>query len=386
MSVRKEIARIGKRGAQARVVIGTVRGAPCYVVEYRQRGKRKRAFFAYTRPGKVAAIAFAEGAMDPTPAAVPTVTLEGLFRAFAQSEFRSLRLNTRRIYTENWGHFERRAGPHTLADDAGMETCRKVCDELEAKGLAVNTIAGVFRTVRRVYRFGQEHELVQKARPLNYRYKVGKDQKPEIPAEYRGEEFRAILAQLPLEGATTWRAHAALALCGYQGVRQNAALHLKWSDVDFVGERIVWRAEFDKMGREWDQPLRKPVLELLAHLWTHRADGEWVFPASRKDSKSPVYSIQSLWLALVKAEKRAGITALKGRAGHGLRRMLAGDVAEVTGNATLGLQAIGDTDLRMAGRYVKKREDAMADAFERLDARDGNRTATRPTGDNSDAS
>ena len=46
---------------------------------------------------------------------------------------------------------------------------------------------------------------------------------------------------------------------------------------------------------------------------------------------------------------------------------VAGDVAAATGDAFLGLRAIGDTDPRMATRYVQNRDDRMVAAFAKLD-------------------
>jgi hypothetical protein len=44
-----------------------------------------------------------------------------------------------------------------------------------------------------------------------------------------------------------------------------------------------------------------------------------------------------------------------------------GEVHELTGDALLALQAIGDRDTKMVQRYLKTRHRRAADAFDRLD-------------------
>lgn len=107
----------------------------------------------------------------------------------------------------------------------------------------------------------------------------------------------------------------------------------------------------------------------VARFWADQlgVESEWVFPAARADNSEPVYSHQSLWHALRKAEKRAGLTKLAGRGAHGLRRMLAGDVWEETGDAKLAMDAIGDTDLRQMQNYLKDRPEKLKAAFDALD-------------------
>jgi hypothetical protein len=42
-------------------------------------------------------------------------------------------------------------------------------------------------------------------------------------------------------------------------------------------------------------------------------------------------------------------------------------VAERTGDAVLAMRSIGDTDVRMANRYLKPREDRIAAVFAEMD-------------------
>jgi integrase len=178
-----------------------------------------------------------------------------------------------------------------------------------------------------------------------------------------------------------------LSLCGYQGVRQNAALHLKWADVDVKAKRLHWRAQWDKMGRAWSQPMSRGAVKALrvARDWQRRLGytGPWVLPsqssarvtdkgrpsqvARLKPVRVETYSQQALWSALQSAQERAGVAKKRGQGAHGLRRMLAGDVWEATGDALLALHTIGDMDPRMASRYTQQRDERISAAFKQAD-------------------
>ncbi len=80
-----------------------------------------------------------------------------------------------------------------------------------------------------------------------------------------------------------------------------------------------------------------------------------------------MYGAQALWLALTKAEKRAGVPHRPFRAVHGFRRGVAGDVARGSGDAWLGVQYIGDRDPDRIAEYVQEREDALEGAVAMLD-------------------
>jgi hypothetical protein len=92
-----------------------------------------------------------------------------------------------------------------------------------------------------------------------------------------------------------------------------------------------------------------------------RPQSGWVNPGP----KGTPYTIQSLWAALLRAEEEAGVQKKKGRGGHGLRRLLAGDVAAVTGNPKMALDAIRDRDPRMLDRYVQRRDQPLREHWRR---------------------
>lgn len=382
---RRELFRMGRRGSLVRGVLGTNHGAAVCIVSYPTSGGRARAFFPATAQGKAEAKLFADAAYlrltDLGRAAPGPITLDELWRRFSESHFAHLRLRSRRLYDQYWKHFANFAGPHTLAGDATTETLERLRAAMDRKPYAVNTIMKTMNTVRMVFRWAEARELIGRNRVGLYVYRVAKEQRPVSPAEFRDEDFRALLATLKPDHGQFWRPLVALTLCGLQGARQHAVLHLRWDDVRWDTGQIRWDAAWDKNGVTWLQPMRagsRAALE-LARAWADRLylPGPWVLPGYSRRHPDQPYTIGALWRALVRAERLAGIPHLKGRGGHGLRRMLSGDVNELTGNAKLALEAIGDRDIRQATRYLKPREDAIRAVFDRLDARSDSETAAR---------
>ena len=160
-------------------------------------------------------------------------------------------------------------------------------------------------------------------------------------------------------------------ILGHQGVRASAALHLRWDDIDYEHEDVIWRAELDKVGREWRQALTWEMVSALtwARWWREKVGytGPWVFfslhrrsGAGRDGHARPgVYRVQSFWAALIKAERRVGVTHQPYRAAHGLRRMVSGEVLERTGDPVLAMHYIGDTDMKVMQKYLKRRDDRL---------------------------
>ncbi len=126
---------------------------------------------------------------------------------------------------------------------------------------------------------------------------------------------------------------------GHQGVRVRAALDLCWDDVDFEAGQLTWRPVFDKLGREWSQPMRLGTYSALltAKWWRDRAvlegtlvsaDSPWVFfstdarSSTRADGREVpgVCRIQAFWYALQQAERAAGVPHRELRAAHRFRR------------------------------------------------------------------
>lgn len=370
---RHTLATFGRRPHTVRVFVE--RGGLLVRVQWREQGRLRTESKPNTPENRRALRSFAQGvaeSLDAPNRARPRLRTGELFGRYAEAEFPALRPRTRALNADAWRKWVLAVGETVIAEDLGPDSMATLRAELERDGLAVRTIARVIRGIKVVYNWAEEHELIQRNRVSRYRYKVAKDKRPAKVAEYRQEEFAPLVGQLSLTSSRSWRAGAVLRVCGYQGVRQNAVLHLVPEDLDFAGGRIHWRPEWDKLGRDWWQPMRAPTREVLvqALAWRERLGytGRWLFWAPRNGDKP--FSAQSLWWSLTRAEQRAGIPHLPYRAAHGLRRMLAGDVLALTGNLKTAGDAIGDRDLQvLADSYLVGREDEVRSAFDRLDER-----------------
>jgi hypothetical protein len=79
------------------------------------------------------------------------------------------------------------------------------------------------------------------------------------------------------------------------------------------------------------------------------------------------YRIQSLAYHLEQAERRAGILHIEGRGLHGFRRMVAGDMYEILGDAELAMEFINDTSA-MTKTYILRRMPRIVKSAEAADA------------------
>lgn len=378
---RRVVFQRGRRGASVRVVVATHRGAGVFLCEFHDRtGARRRAYFPRSRDGRAQALAFAEGAwvelQRPAAPAAP-LTVRALMDRFAEEHLTGCRPSTVRLHRDAWRHLLLHVGGHTPAHlvtrDTMVELRRRLEDPRRPGGpLGVSTLAHLFGFLRQLFRWGEDANLLPASTVPRYVFRVAKEQRPAARAEYRREDWERIVAAV-----AAWRPRLALILIGQQGVRQHAALHLRWEDVDWANGTLTWRARWDKVGREWSQPMRRITRDALEVAWTAagRPVEGWVLPG--QDPARP-FTIQSLWWSLRRAETEAGVARVRGRAGHGFRRMLAGDVLEATGDAKLALDAIGDKDIRQAERYLQRRDDRVRRAFAQLDGEEvGDDLATR---------
>jgi integrase len=379
---RRDLAYFGRRGDAVRVFLAL--DGSLVRVQHSLRGRvcLTRSWPA-TAAGKREAVAWAETYYAERTSglgAAQDLTLYEVWQRFSGDQFPHLRERTRTLYEQHWELWMKQFRHVTPISHTSPQWPGQYRAAREAKGLGVRSIRSELGTVRTIYRWALAKEIISRNPLASYRFQVGKESRPESPAEFRRDEFTAILAQLDPRKASQWRAWCAIAICGLQGARQNAVLHLQPDDIvcGFHDERgvwqmgeITWRARWDKVGREWTQPLRlaSQVAIEIALEWRDRMgyDGPWLFPAGSTLNKGDAYDQQSLWWSLKEAEKRAGVEHQRGRSAHGLRRMLAGDVAAETGDFLMGLRAIGDTDPRRAAEYLKRRDDRTRDAFAALD-------------------
>jgi len=360
----KAIAVYGHHGHSVRVFPDAVRGI--VTVMWRVNGvRRKKSDWPNTTAGirdaKAWAKAFAEN--RHLPASVKrALTLRDIWERYSTAEFPHLRPRTQQNYTERWTEWERFVGRHFVAEDTTMEMIDDFRRARAKAKLAVNQTGEAIKIVKLVYRWAERRELITRNRVGLYRFKIAKEDRPKPVAEYDPTDYPKLVAQFDPRSSRSWRPWVLTVLCGTQGLRINAALHLKWGDVDFDANVIRWTPEFDKMGYDREQPLTEAAREALyvALGWArfNRTGRDWIFytPREREDG---TYDVSAYWRMLRKAEDAAGVVHVARRAAHGLRRMAAGNALELTQNPIEAMQWIGDRDLTQAKSYLKERTERM---------------------------
>ena len=94
-----------------------------------------------------------------------------------------------------------------------------------------------------------------------------------------------------------WRFHVALVLAHETGHRIGAIRKLRWSDIDFEGEAVRWRAKHEKTGYEHTTPVTDEALDALEEARAMSAgtgDGP-VLPAPTDASRCVGRSLPSFW-------------------------------------------------------------------------------------------
>lgn len=365
---RKRLATTGERGNLVRLFLLERDGERRYVVQWGRA--REQESFPATKAGKAEAEAFfkafvAEAEQKPSEEK-PPLTVRELWTAYLAAEAEHLRPNTLRLYRDAWRTWEQFITPDAVAEALTIQQIHEYRKTLDGRKLATATVQDAIRNVRIVYNWSERNELIRVNKWHLFVYKVAKEKRTKPRAEYRADEFLAIWQALNPEWRGQWRAWVAVGLLGIYGNRQNEILNLRWSWMQ--GDAVRIDPSVVKTGEEGALtlfPLTRSILD-VARAWARREGytGDYVlFPGQAAGrlhpSKQAHYSIQSLTDAIHSAEERAGVEAIKWRAGHGFRRGLVGDLVDTTGDVTLALQAVGDRDLSMAKHYRLRRNDKV---------------------------
>ncbi len=424
---------LGKRGAQVRAFVeaGLVRV---------QWGKRRQIeSWPDTPENRVRAIAFGEGVADrlgrgteAKPALAEPVTLRQMWDRYKLAEFASLRPRTQTNYEARWTKFEIWKGARTVAASITRDTLDEFRAELRKQGHVVNQVARHIDAVKRVFRWAVERDLIPPTKVTSYRFKRLRDDKSMVIPEYSLDEARRLLGYFDPRDARRWRPYVLAHIAGLAGPRSNAALQLRWDDIDlgsivftrpvvnppggkrpkgkrvkaprgqllaaFEGGTIHWRPEHDKLGKDRVQPVAPAVVEALwvAYGWrlAYGYTGPFVLfrpgaglrdrgstwrgkPAltrrakqrsERKTDQPWTYSAANS--ALRGAEVATKVEHIRYRAYHAFRRFVVNQILEATGgNLVLAGQYIGDDDLRTLQRsYVRPRPEQLRSAADHMAA------------------
>lgn len=409
---RKLLAKYGRRGDQVRVKLDKRRGR--VEVYYRDLDRiEHKKVFADSPEGKAEAIAWAETyhterarieneRKSPTQRA--PITLRELWDKFVASPAftKDVRRATQINYRDRWKKWEAFMKPETAIDSTTLDDVDRFRNACEAAGIAINSVRQILNVVRTIYNWGQSRDLVTINKMAVFKWKTPKDAVVNEPGDYSSEELEAMLKVFQpgrlmdgsLFAAKNWRPWVTLMLMGHHGQRWNAVQHLQpATDIDWEAGLVTWRAAYQKQGKDVVQPITHALLSayIVARFWADKhlvmrprrrvrvtdgpqrgkwirdpeiqdqpIDSPWMLFAERNKLKP--YSYSSFHFQLMKAEREAVVDGKKGiaheqwRAGHGVRRMVVGNVGESTGDLMLGLEYVGDTDPKMLKSYNKRKD------------------------------
>ena len=309
----------------------------------------RRTALAYAKDYAAERQRLAKAAAEPAPVVPARLTLGALWERYKVSCAHGWRPKTARNYASHAKTLLDVLHENRAVEDTGLDEVDAYRAARRAGGIAHGQVRREIGFLRQLATWAYGRGLTPANRLSAYKYRVPLDERTDGPAEYTRADLLRVAAELGKP--QHWRARGAIALCGSLGARINAVLHLTWDDVDFAAGTLIWRKEWDKLGKERVQPLttraRAALTECLAHRHLTEA---WVFWAVR--TRGRPYAYQSLHYHLTEAEGRAHVTHLPGRAFHGLRRMVVGDIGDLRAAAAW----IGDSSLKVvAGAYLKTR-------------------------------
>ena len=139
------------------------------------------------------------------------------------------------------------------------------------------------------------------------------------------EEYRALLK---VSSRVDWRFRVALVVGHETGHRIGAVRKLRWSDIDFEGREVRWRAEHEKTGYEHRTPLTDEAIAALEEARRMGAGtGNAPVLPSPGDAARCVSRVRAFrWWK--KAQTLAGLDPKPGRGWHSLRRKFASDLMD----------------------------------------------------------
>lgn len=299
----------------------------------------------------------------PNPTLAP-LSLGALWARYRTANAYAWRPKTKRNYEQHWGALDDHLGSATLVEALTAEDLDAFRTARRAAGIAHNQVRRQIGFLRQLVNWAEGRRLLTANTLRAYRYIVPRDERKEPPAEYRRQELVAIAAHLA--AARHWRARGVITLCGTLGARINAVLHLQWTDVDLDHNQVTWRAAWDKLGEERTQPLTPRAKAALVEARGHQHASEpWVFWAVRAQGRP--YHYNSVVYHLCEAEKRAHVLHLKGRAFHGLRRMVIGDIPDLRDAGAW----VGQQSLQVTAKYRRTRPDQVERAREQIAGLEG---------------
>jgi integrase len=390
---RKTLFKYGRRGDQVRGKLDTRRNR--IEVYYRDlEGVEHKRIFSNDKEGKAEAAAWAETyhstrAQMANEAKAPEkrapLTVRELWEKFVASPAytKDIRRATQINYVGRWKKWEVFMKPEAIVNETTLDDVDRFRAACDAAGIAINSVRQILNVVRTIYNWGQSRKLITQNELALFKWKTPKDAEILEPGEFTSIEYEALLRTFKpwqlmdgsLFAAKNWRPWVALMILGHHGMRFRAVRHLREIDLDWDAGVVRWPGEFQKQGKDVEQPITHALLSALivARYWRdrHAPDSPWILFAERK--KDEPYSYSSFQYQLVEAEKDAEIPDGNGgtkkgiehqayRAAHGFRRMVVGNLLDATGDLMTAMNYVGDIDLKQAKSYDRRMQQRIEKA------------------------
>lgn len=325
------------------------------------RGKRKTKSWpaSLEHEAKKWAQEYADERKRLAPIAGPIPTVAQLWEKYRAAKAHAWRPKTAKLYAE-WAAtlvvIRKPVSEITHEDVDGFREHRR------GRGIAHSSIQRAIGFLRQMLNFAQGRKIVGVNPLATYRYQIPKDERGKRPAEYSRAELLRIAAVL--DWPTQWRARNVIRLCASYGARINAILHLRWEDVSFDAGTVTFQAKWDKTAETFTRPMTPVAKAALLESYQHRNEGGWVFWSRYRPATVMHYN--GLWWHLRQAEDRAGVTHIPKRAFHGLRRMVVGDI----GDLSTAAQWLKQSTLAVTNQYMRVRPENLERARHQLEEKE----------------
>lgn len=262
------------------------------------------------------------------------------------------------------GDFARMVSAITAGETATVE-------KTKARGKAIvrggeGTAARCYSTTRAMLAWAIEEGLTPGPNPCSGLKLAARPSVERFLSEKQATDLLLAIRALHGEGAVSASHSAIFQLLLFTGARRTEISGLRWSEVDFAGERLVLPPDRTKTGRNSGErriTLNSVSLTLLRSLEREKGDGPFVFPAGRGASGFTTGE-GKVWRSVVLP--RAGLTGVRL---HDLRHSFASfALADGASLALIG-KALGHASSRTTERYAKLSDDPLRAMSERLSDR-----------------
>lgn len=304
------------------------------------------------RAGEVAAEFLRQASRNQLPVRKDqTVTL----RQFAEEYFLpamktwTLAPKTKACYQHGWNTLKNSFGQDIVNLRLNCITT-SLADGLKIKGSGSNQNCAL-RTLRRILSHGVEEGIIQVAP----RIKLREENERTAIWDAKTEEAFLKVAPQPLLDV--------FLICHDSGMRPSEIISLKWENILWDKSQIFVREGKTENARRYvplSDRVRKALQVRSDKAKTKIVKSDWIFPATRKNSKTGHLSLTGVEKPFRKARKAANLP--QGSVFYSTRHSFATDLLKQTGNIKLVGNVLGHSSVTTTEKYTHPDLTHVADA------------------------